>query len=409
MAQPTDRKGDLQLLFASAVTGVAGAGFILTVERHLGLVQFAPIAQLWSIWSISAASLMFAYQQWAIRMRVSHSSGYLASLRGQPLTLLVFSVLGAGLGFGIARSTLFQTSSLFWPIAAALIVLGTILGGITRGVLARANRSTALAISIAAENLIRFALAITIILLGAPSWWFGVALLAGFSVIALLLLPDQGPQFPVHSATGGTSTLGSAAVAGFLSHAALAGPPILAATNGGSPETVSTMFVVLSAVRLPHLLLQAGAPRSGVIFQHWVDTGMTHNLRRARIWVAMTGMMLAALAGLIGAGLGDRFIGTVFAIRGEVDPLTYSFISAAAVLSVTATLATVQLVAEQRNRLVVNGWAFPLAGALGLALALEVTELDEIALGLLLLHLIVLSCLTLLPLRRQLHSANQPG
>ncbi len=409
MAQSASRTGDLQLLAASVVTGIAGAGFILAVERHLGLVGFAPIAQLWSIWSITAASLMFAFQQWSIRVGIGHSSGCRSALHGRPLALLLLSTVGAGIAATLARVTLFQSSSMFWPTATALVVLGAILSGITRGVLARANRSTALAMGIGAENLIRVIFALILISMGAESWWFGVALLAGFSVVALLFLPGnvRGPN-NLHDERG-SATLGSAAVAGFLSHAALAGPPILAASNGGSPKTVSTMFVVLSAVRIPHLLLQGGAPRAGVIFQQWFDAGEADKLRLVRTRIAGIGLVTALLAGLLGIVLGDPLIGSIFAISGEVDPLSYGLVSSAAVLSVAATLATVQLVAEQRNRLVVECWAFPLAAALVAALIARVTELNHIALGLFALHLVVLASLTIAPTRYHTDSADHSG
>jgi len=399
MAQSVRKNGDVQLLLASAVTGIAGAGFILAVGRHLGLVGFAPIAQLWSIWSMAAASLMFAFQQWAIRIGLSRSSGYRAALSGRPLAFLLLSTVGAGVAAWLARTTLFQSPSMFWPMATALIVLGTILSGITRGVLARANRNTALAVGIAAENLIRIAFALMLIVIGASSWWFGVALLAGFLVAVLLFLPQPEDQAPTQTQSGGSSTLGAAAVAGFLSHAALAGPPILVASNGASPETISTTFIVLSAVRIPHLLLQAGAPRVGVIFQHWVENEQILKLRQARIRMAGVGLGAALLAGLVGALFGDLLIGNIFAIQGEVGSTSYGLISAAAVLSVAATLATVQLVAEQRNQLVVNCWALPVAAALGVALIYRVTLLSYIAVGLLILHLIVLASLTIIPIR----------
>ena len=280
-ARSVERRGDVQLVAASVLTGLAGAGFILVVQRHLGLTAFSPIAQLWSIWSIAAATLMFAYQQWTIRLGIGHPGRLGPLLRGSPLTLLTLSTLGTAAVAGLARTTLFHTSAWFWPIASGAVVLGTILSGITRGILATAGRHSMLALAIAAENVIRFVLAVGLILSDAPRAWFGVALLAGFTIVGLLALPveqagaasptnDDHPGLtPAYEVTDGASTLSSAAVAGFLSHVALAGPPILAAFNGADADTVSTMFVVLTAVRLPHLLLQAGAPRAGVVFQDW--------------------------------------------------------------------------------------------------------------------------------------------
>ena len=94
----------------------------------------------------------------------------------------------------------------------------------------------------------------------------------------------------------------------------------------------------------------------------------------------------ALLIGLLGAALGDLVVGTIFDIRGEVSARSYAAVSAAAVLSVTATLATVQLVAEQRNRLLLVGWSVPLLAAVAIAVVGRMTEVDDIALGLVALH-----------------------
>ncbi len=405
-----ERTSDVQLVAASVLTGFAGAGFILVVQRHLGLTAFSPIAQLWSIWSIAAATLMFAYQQWTIRLGIDHPGRIRTAFRGGPLSMLVLSTLGTALVAGIARTTLFHTSTLFWPVAAGVVVLGTILNGITRGIFATAGRHSMLALAIAAENVIRFVLAVGLILIGAPRAWFGVALLAGFSIVGLMGLPVRGAG-PTRSAgedrnddpaastiTDGATTLSSAAIAGFLSHVALAGPPILAAFNGADADTVSTMFVVLTAVRLPHLLLQAGAPRAGVVFQSWADTDHRSNLDSSRRGIVAVTIILGLMAGLIGAALGDLLIGGAFGIRGQVDPASYAAIAAAAVLSVGATLATVQLVAEQRNRLLVIGWAVPLGLGTALAVLARLSEIDDIAVGLLVLHATVLVTLSVVPL-----------
>ncbi|MDH4364470.1 MAG: hypothetical protein OEY70_10355, partial [Acidimicrobiia bacterium] len=182
---------DLQLLMASGLTGVAGASFILISERAVGLDAFAPMAQLWTIWSISAATLLFAYQQWAIRLGVGHRVGLLAALRGAPAGLVAASTLGTGLVTLAVRSSLFHTPSLLWPVAAAVVVLGTVVGGVVRGQLAATGRHGLLALVIAGDNVVRMVLAIVLVAAGATVGWYAVAHLASYLVLAVGWLPAR--------------------------------------------------------------------------------------------------------------------------------------------------------------------------------------------------------------------------
>ncbi len=399
---------DLQLLIASGLTGVAGASFILISERAVGLDAFAPMAQLWTIWSISAATLLFAYQQWAIRIGVGRRVGLLPALRGAPAGLLAASTVGTGLVTLAVRSSLFHSTSLFWPAAAAVVVLGPVVGGVVRGQLAATGRHSLLALVIAGDNVVRMVLAIVLVAAGATVGWYAVAHLASYLVLAVGWLParhpaaapepspspDVAPGADVDTADPGTATLGTAAVAGFLSHVALAGPPLLVAVNGGSARTVSTLFVVLTAIRLPHLMLQAGAPRAGVAFHGWVESGRQDLLDRARLAILAGTASVAAVAFGAGALLGDLFIGTLFDIRGRVDPVTYGLFAAAGVCSVGDAFATVLLVARGANRFLVTRWLALLTVAVGAGLATGLTSLRTTAAGLLALHAVMLVALT---------------
>ena len=424
--------GDLQLLAASVLTGLAAALFVIVVELDLGLEAFAPIAQLWTIWSIAAATLMFAFQQWSIQLGLGRGGSISAALASGPWLLVAGATIGTGAIAFAVRGSLFHSDSTSWPVAAMAVVLGAIFSGLTRGVLAVEARHGALAIAIAGENLIRIALAIVLVGVTDEAWPYALALLTGFAIIGLLGTgrgsgnlaersaidsvrpatdpdpdPDQPPVAPdAHpagdallspeggpagsTAVTGSSTLGSAAVAGFLSHAALAAPPLLLAFNGAAAATVSATFVVLTAVRLPHLLLQAGAPRAGVVFRAWVEAGDIERQNRARLAIVGVGLVLAAVATAAGAALGDLTIGAIFNIRGQVDAWSYGLTAAAAVLSVGATIATVLLVAQGRHRFLIVGWAVPLTMAAVIALATRSNDLGPFALGLAVLHAVVL-------------------
>ena len=427
------RSADLELVVASAITGVAAAGFVVLGERALGLAAFAPIAQLWTIWSVSAAALLFAYQQWAIAVGIGAPQRVDRAQRNHgrhqfrgPLLLAAGVTATVWLAAVVARSALFHHDGLFWPSAAALVVAATAAAGVVRGRLAVSHRHRLLAVVIAGDNVVRLLAAMALVALGAGVTSYGAAMVAGYAVLVLGLLPrpldDQragdgserettdsidtggtpaGAGAPVgdgsrRAATAtatATATLTSAALAGLLSHLALAGPPLLLALNGASPETVSVLFVVLTAVRLPHLLLQAGAPRAGVVFQRWSDEGDHGQLARARAVTAGSTLVLVVVGGVVGAAAGDPVVGRLFDIAGRVDALTYGLLAAASVLSVGAAFATVLLVAEGRNSGLVIRWAGVVVAAAAIGRAFEVTTLRPLAVGLVVLHLAVLLAL----------------
>jgi hypothetical protein len=390
------RSSDVVLVAASGVSGIAGAAFVLISRGALGLTEFAPVAQLWTIWSLAAASLLFAYQQWAIQAGVTTMRSAVSNMKGAPLHVFLCSVLGSGLILVLFRFRLFHVQTFWWPAAGIAILVGTTFIGIARGVLAVANRNLDLGISVAGENLIRCSLAAVIVGFGGSRGLYAVALISGFAVVGLV---DRG----VRSPTGTTFavvdlSVSSAASAGFISISAFLMPTILLAYNGAIPDQVSTLFLVLTAVRLPHLVLQSGTPKAGALFSRWTANGDVHRIGEARRFIFGGALLAAALSAGIGYLAGDLLVGPVFGIRGKVEASTYALAAAASLLSLGATIATVLLLAENRNRLVVFAWFFPTAISGFAAIAFGVVSLSSITIGMVVLHLVVLGLLGGAPL-----------
>jgi hypothetical protein len=392
---PGQRSSDAMLVVASGVSGVAGAAFVLISRGALGLTEFAPVAQLWTIWSLGAASLLFAYQQWAIQAGVVTMRSAVRNLKGAPLNVFLVSVLGASLVLVVFRSRLFHVGTLWWPVAAIMILIGTTFIGIGRGILAGANRSRDLGISVAGENVIRCLLAAAIVGFGGSRGMYAAALVGGFAVVGLV---DRGVRDPERAFSRNAElSVSSAAMAGFLSISAFLMPTMLLAYNGAASDYVSTLFLVLTAVRLPHLILQSGTPRAAALFSSWTANGDVGRLRKARAVVFSGTLFVAALSAGIGFLIGSPLIGAVFAIQGKVEPSTYALAAAASILSLGATIATVLLLAEGRNRAVVVAWFLPTAVSGCSAIAFGVVSVFRITMGLVVLHLVVLALLAWLP------------
>jgi len=358
-AEPAVRSRRRQsvLIAAALVTGAAGAITLIVSQRHLDLDAFAPLAQLWTIWAVLAAGLTFSFQQWAAvhgaRRRDIMPGGSAprvgAALVAGSIALLVITTL--------ARDALFHSSSWVWPIAAAMLPFGTAVNGIRRGELARARHLVGLGGVIAGENLIRLTVSLLLITLDADAPWFAAAMLAGF----LVVVGPSAPEGEREPATAGMGTLSTAALAGFLAYAFMFGSPLLLAAAGGTAVEVSALFLVLTGVRIPFVVLQAVVPQLAVGLTNAADRSRAvATTRRTLGVVALAGSSAAAVAGHF---LGDVIIGSVFGIRGEVGDTSYALVSAASVFAACALVGTVVLVVEGRPRHIAVAWGVPAATA----------------------------------------------
>ena len=157
---------------------------------------------------------------------------------------------------------MFQSTSMVWPLAAATLPVGHRAERHP----SRAARRVTSAVSdspavIAGENAIRLTITIGLILVDADAEWFAMALLAGFAVV---LGPPVVGSYRSRNRGGRGCTLGAAAAAGFLAYAFMFGSPILLALAGGSAAQVSALFLVLTGVRMPFVVLQAVVPQLAV-------------------------------------------------------------------------------------------------------------------------------------------------
>ncbi len=383
---PTDvggRHGWL-IVGAALLTGAAGALTLIVSERYLGLEAMAPLAQLWTMWAVLAAALTFAFQQWAALNPVGVGALLRPSQRSVLMAVTAVSVVLFTVST-IWRESIFQTDSLAWPLAAAALPFGTTANGTCRGVLARRGRLIALAAAISGENLIRLAVVGVLVIVGADAEWFAVSLLAGFAVVLLAVgADDVGDEVqPVRH-----GALGASAVAGFLGHAFMFGSPLLLAFAGGSPTSVAALFLVLTGVRVPFVILQALVPRLTVTLSTAADPAVV--LARTRRTVVVAAVVAAPLVGVGAALLGDLIIGSAFGIRGEVGRGSYALLAMAAVLAVCAMIATVALVVEARSHRIVAAWSIAAVSGLVLTAFGAIDEVLPLSIWLACAHATVL-------------------
>ena len=385
------------ILGAAISTGALGVATLMLAQRHLELAAFAPLAQLWTIWAVLAAGLTFSFQQWA----AVHNVGRRSLLPGGSSTRILGGLLLMGLSILVVttvfRETFFGSPAMVWPVSAAVLPIGTGFNGVRRGQLARHRQRRGLAAVIAGENGIRLLVTLALVQIDAGPEWFAAALLAGFLVV---LGPTggtsavtDGPERP------GVSTLGAAAMAGFLAHAFMFGSPLLLALAGGEPTEVAALFLVLTGVRLPFLALQAIVPQLAVSLAAASDRGVAiAQVRRSVLLVAVVGTAGAVFGGLL---LGDVIIGSIFDIRGVVADTTYGLLAGASVLAACALIATVALVVEGRSARIMVAWAVPAASAAVVTAGGVIEEPTPLATWLFVAHASVVALTLVPPLNRR--------
>ena len=346
------RRSSIATLAAAVAAGLQGVIILVISKATLPAGDFAPLAQLWAIWAVCAASFNYGCQQWAAIRPAG--AGMLTTGAGARLlgALCVIGVAVGGISYAL-RDDLFASRSPWWPCFAALLPLGTAAVGLNRGELARHGQPMTLAFVIGAENTLRILATIVLAVFAAPAWTYGAALILGFAVAAI---PKPSRAY---SELIDLQALATATSSGMAAHALLFGAPLILALGGGEPDEVVALFLVLSAVRAPFVLLQGLIPHVAVRFGQ--EEG---DLRASVRPLTVAGLACAVVAYVAGAVLGDAVIGRIFSIQGELAGSTFGIVAATAMVSLAMTIVTVRLVADDVVRPLVLAWSAPVSSTI---------------------------------------------
>lgn len=334
---------------ASLAAGLGALGFLTVGRFALGLAEFAPMAHVWTVWSMAAATVGFGAQIETVE-GMSRGRGPL-SIRHARLAVVGASV--AGLATFVWRVPLFGSGSLFWPIVCVLIPLGSVVTGASRGRLAANDEPRALGMVIAGENVVRFGLAGVLLMIGAGAEAFALVVLAGF-VVAVLGLMGAGDDVRAVRKTPVTSGFAGAA-AGLVAHSCLVLPPTVLALRGASPELVAGVFLVLTYLRAPYQFLLGLGP---------VLTARSFGERTDRIsmWLGDRGRvaLLGAVGVLMAAGFGliaGDFMSVIMLGTTEVlQPRDYAMLCALVAAVAVAILRTIYVLPEGGRVPVLRAW-----------------------------------------------------
>lgn len=348
------------LLVASVLTGIFGAAAILVSERHLGATAFAPLAQLWTLWALFAASITFGVQQWVISLGPNaRARVILRSIAWPVAATSAIVVLLSGL-----MITPWFNGNRALAVMTGGLVIGTAANGIGRGLTAVAGDTKRLAIIVLGENAIRLVLIIPLVAVDAGATWFGLALLAGFAINAMAR--PAARQVPATAPISGAQAriLLLASAIGLIGYVTMFGGPLLLAAGGGSDEEVSTFFLIVTLARVPFIALLGLLPQVASDLERLASARATPALRSWRIRVTSAVVIGAIVVGALALVLADRLFGGILGTRGRLDDNSvYAMVGSAAILALGSLMFTMFHLAHRRYVTLVLAWSIPVAAA----------------------------------------------
>ncbi|GEM_PF-2129053 len=368
MSGNRDRSNRAELIAASVVTGVLGAATIYLSEAHLGLEEFAPLAQLWTLWALCASSITFSVQHWLIRAVVDGSDHRVVS---RTLAFVIVPMAGAAVVAGWLLADQWFAGHRGFGLLFGLLVLGTAFNGYGRGLVAAAGAPRQLAGLLIGENLIRLVLLVPLAVVGAAPFWYGIAMTAGFLVnLAALQARPRERATNTSAVQGAPTALLVAGAVGLISYATMFGGPLLLGPAGVAPSEISAMFLVITIARVPFIVVLGLLPSIALHLEVLVAGRRADDLRmycvRAAAMAALSG---AVVAGIAASGLGNvlgRILGTSDQFGGNV----FAMVGAASAISLGALILSMVFVAQKRHRILGVIWLVPL-GAAGFGLVLN--------------------------------------
>jgi len=392
-ADSAPRLGTGWLVLGSLLSGLAAYAFQVLGSRVLGEEAFAPISVLWTIQYLIVSIGLFSVETYVTRTVALEQEAGRRRLEAQGVALVAWITGLAGFLAAVTwwlRAALFAgAGDLALVVAAITLAYGVFV--MARGDLAGRRRFRAYGLVTAAESVLRFALAVPVLLLWSSTRALAWVMPVGAAVAALWwpvarrrpdppappvrnpsdldLLPGAGPASP--TATG---FLVPTTIANAASQTLLASGPLVLVALGAGPGEVSVFFVTVTAARVPIVLAYGGLlsrllpPLTDMAGEGLPAASPSSGLRRRPLGrvadLATAGTLVVATLGAAAAWfVGRPLVGLLF---GEAFAPSRPFVTATAagvLLATGALLLNQILIARSAERRLVLPWLCALAVA----------------------------------------------
>ena len=359
----TARRAPILLAAGSVVSGVLAYVLFALVTRGLGATAAAPVSVLWTVWALTGAAFTFPLQHWITRCIAAGREGDVRGTAGRVAVVVAVAALVTGVLAWVFRDRLFHRADAWFPVLAALVVLGSAAVGVVRGSLAGRGRMGAVAASLVLENAVRCLLvAVLLVAQVHDPVAYGLCLVAGSSIA---LWPGAW-RFGGRS-TGGAgslSFLGGAASAQLLAQGVLTGGAVVLALLGGSPAEVTAMFATLALFRAPYMVVLGTLPQVTHHVTGLVVAGDVRALRSLAARLGVLGAVVVVVGATVGGTVGPALVRAVFGDTVDIGHGDAGVIATGCALALVNVVLMVGALALDRPGRVAGAWGLAvLAGA----------------------------------------------
>ncbi len=362
--------GALALAAGSAASGLLAYLYIGIGTREYGAAEFSGVAQLWTIWFVTASVLTFPIQHWVIqRLRTDGHGGAVAA------ALPRLTLVAAGLALAIAVVTgalgedLYDSTALVYPLCAGAITLGAAAMGLLRGGLAGRDRFVATGTAIGTENVVRLVFGLVVIAVGAGVGAYGATIVTGVLVIAAW---PGAVRFsgPTPDDVNPLAFLGNVGGGTVIAQFVLTGGTVVLGLTGGTGAEVTSLFAALALFRAPYIVALGVAIRVTAHLTDLINGDRWDDLHRLRHRLTAGGVGLAALGAAGAAVLGPPILTLVFGDEIDLTGAETAALAAGSLLALaTLGLSLVQMTTGS-GRHILQAWLAAVAvGAVVVAVA----------------------------------------
>lgn len=358
--------GTAYVVWGSAIAGLSAYAYQLIGGRVLGAERFAPVSVLLTIHFLTFIVIMMPIEQYTVRRLTLDPKA--TRLPNSAIVLGSATILAAT-AFAAFGTELFLNNDWRFIGFTTLAVSVHFMFVSARGHLAGWGRFKEYGLTSGAASLFRLVVALAVTLVRPSATGFALALIAG-PLVALLWKPFRAPEKRPEPPEGAsnekdTNLLVGLVLATAASQALLLVGPIIVRTLGGSPVEVSIAFAAFTLGRAP---LVFGYNLLARILPPFTKLAVEGEDRELTSWargVALAGIAISAIAGLLGWVLGPWVVRIAFGPEFAVGPGATALIAAGVVLAGAGLFVGQILVAGGHTVRLALAWFVGLVAAAG--------------------------------------------
>lgn len=385
--------GTALLLFGTFSGAIAAYLFQVFGIRTLGEVEFAPIAQLWTIFFILVTVVLIPLEQYVTR-EAARGRRVISSDRSVLLTTTLGTAAVGGLIAFFTRDALFD-GELMYVVFLVLLPIGYATLTVGKGVLSGHREFGHMGWVLFWEGVVRLSVGFVLVSFVASAISLGWAMVAA----PLAALGTRYWRFDRATAevesTEASGFLGAYIAGSGASQLLLAGAPLGIAVLGGGPELVSIVFVMFTLYRAPLTLIYSLQGRILPFLVKIAEAG--GGFRRIVRSVVGGGLALSMLGGVVGWYVGPQVVELLFDVTP--DRFAAAFAAAGVVAASGAQVAGQALVALGGTGRLAIAWVAGLAVAVATMPIIGLAPDRTVALAFALGELTALATVAVLSLR----------